>query len=332
MNLVGALFENKYQIIDILGIGGMSTVYLAKDIKTQKLWAIKQIRKNLYNAKVDLMAETNLLKRLDHPALPKIIDIIYKDDYIYFVLDFIDGISLDKKLSEEGNFNEATVLSWLKQICEVLAYLHSQKPNPIIYRDMKPANIMLTMQDKIKLIDFGIAREYKEDVSLDTNYIGTKGYAAPEQYGNHQTDARTDIYSLGVTIYHLTTGKGPNEPPFEIKPARQMNPALSEGIEIIIAKCTKQDPALRYQCIDELMNDLNNIHKLKPNYKLDLRKKLIKFSNFIMAFIFKKQSSNKLISSADYDTANLNDDTELLQDESTELLQDPAIIINDNVN
>ncbi|WP_084156402.1 serine/threonine-protein kinase [Clostridium akagii] len=288
MDLVGTLFENKYQVIDVLGKGGMSTVYLAKDINVQKLWAIKEVNKNFKSGdglKVDLMAETNILKRLDHSALPRIVDIIDKKDNIYVVLDFIDGVSLDRKLQQQGVIDEETVIDWAKQICDVLNYLHQQKPNPIIYRDMKPGNLMLTGDGRIKLIDFGIAREYKEDSSLDTTYIGTKGYAAPEQYGSYQTDARTDIYSLGVTLYHLTTGKGPNDPPFEIKQVRKINPSLSEGIEIIIDKCTHQDPILRYQSVKELLNDLENIHKLNSKYKDELRKKQIKISSTIVIFI-----------------------------------------------
>lgn len=279
MNLVvNELFADRYQIIDVLGKGGMSTVYLAKDINIQKLWAIKQVEKNSQSGnlkKVDLMAETNILKKLDHPALPRIVDIIETEDNIYVVLDFIDGISLDKKLQMDGCEDEKTVIGWAKQICDVLNYLHSQKPNPIIYRDMKPGNLMLTSHGKIKLIDFGIAREYKEEASKDTTYIGTKGYAAPEQYGNFQTDARTDIYSFGVTLYHLLTGKGPNDPPFEIKLVRSINPKLSEGIEIIIEKCTRQDPSLRYQSVKELLNDFNNIYKLNSKYKSEMKKRKI---------------------------------------------------------
>lgn len=288
MNLVGTLFENKYQVIDVLGRGGMSTVYLAKDINLQKLWAIKEVNKNFKSGdgiKVDLMAETNILKRLDHSALPRIVDIIDKEDYIYVVLDFIDGISLDKQLEQHGAFDETTVIEWAKQICDVLDYLHTQKPNPIIYRDMKPGNLMLTGEGRIKLIDFGIAREYKEDASLDTTYIGTKGYAAPEQYGSYQTDARTDIYSLGVTLYHLITGKGPNDPPFEIKQVRNINASLSEGIEIIIDKCTQQDPNLRYQSVKELLWDFQNINKLNSKYKDKLRKRQIKISCTVIVFI-----------------------------------------------
>jgi len=146
VNLIGTLFENRYQIIDILGKGGMSTVYLAKDMNLQKFWAIKKVLKSSNNLKADLMAEANILKRLDHPALPRIVDIIEKEDSIYVILDFIDGISLDKKLMEFGVVDEFTIINWALQICDVLNYLHSQKPNPIIYRDMKPGNIMLTAQ------------------------------------------------------------------------------------------------------------------------------------------------------------------------------------------
>ncbi|WP_298838343.1 serine/threonine-protein kinase [Clostridium sp.] len=285
MDMIGSVFEDKYQILDILGRGGMSTVYLAKDIKLQKLWAIKEVSISTINSKSNLMAETNILKKLDHPALPRIVDIITKEDRIYLVLDYIDGISLDIQLQEVGIIEEKTVIDWAKQICDVLNYLHCLKPNPIIYRDMKPGNLMLTSLGKIKLIDFGIAREYKEEVSADTTCIGTKGYAALEQYGSHQTDARTDIYSLGVTLYHLSTGRGPNDPPYEIKPAREINPLLSEGFEYIISKCTQQDPTLRYQSVKELIYDFENIRKLNSVYKSMVRKKMIKVYVVMFSFV-----------------------------------------------
>ncbi|URZ04989.1 Serine/threonine-protein kinase PknD [Clostridium felsineum] len=289
LDLVNEVFENKYKIVDLLGKGGMSTVYLAKDIKLQKFWAIKEVSANLNDTsklKIDLLAETNILKKLDHPALPRIVDIIKRDKNLYIVMDFIDGISLDKFIHKKGAIDEKTVLDWAKQICDVLTYLHSQKPNPIIYRDMKPGNLMLTESGKIKLIDFGIAREYKKEVSKDTTYIGTRGYAAPEQYGDCQSDARTDIYSFGVTLYHMLTGRGPNDPPFELKPVRELNSSLSEGIEYIIEKSTRQDPSLRYQNVDEMLYDIKNIHKLNSNYKRQLMKKYIKVAASACLFIF----------------------------------------------
>lgn len=260
------LFDGKYRILKILGSGGMGSVYLAENVKLNTLWAVKEINKNA-NSQVDFLAEPNILKKLNHHALPRIFDILETDDNIYIIEDFVDGITLEEKLKKTKRIPEKQIIEWAKQICEVLLYLHTLKPNPIIYRDMKPSNIMLTKEGKIKLIDFGIAREYKKESKSDTTYIGTKGYAAPEQYGTSQTDSRTDIYSLGITLYHLITGKSPNEPPYEIKPVRHFNSKLSRGIEVIIGKCTKQDPRQRYQSMKKLLFDLNNIEKFNSEFR-----------------------------------------------------------------
>jgi len=251
------MFDGKYRILGTLGRGGMSTVYLAENVKLGTLWAIKEINKN---SRIDILVEPNILKRLNHPALPRIFDILEDDDNIYIIVDYIEGASLDSELGRVGRFPEEKVICMALEICEVLKYLHTQKPNPIIYRDMKPGNIILTKDGSIKLIDFGIAREYKEESCLDTVYIGTRGYAAPEQYGTGQTNERTDIYSLGVTLYHLVTGKNPNDPPYEIKSIRLFDSGLSEELDRIILRCTRQDPEERYSSVDELENDLKKLH------------------------------------------------------------------------
>lgn len=255
------IFDGKYRILGTLGRGGMSTVYLAENIKLGTLWAIKEISKN---SRIDILVEPNILKRLNHPALPRIFDILEDDENIYIIVDYIEGASLDAELVKVGRFPEDKVIGIAFEICEVLKYLHSQKPNPIIYRDMKPGNIILAKDGSVKLIDFGIAREYKEDSSLDTVYIGTRGYAPPEQYGSGQTNERTDIYSLGVTLYHLVTGKNPNDPPYEIKSIRLFDSSLSEELDRIIERCTRQDPEERYSSVDELENDLKKLH-IKEN-------------------------------------------------------------------
>jgi len=254
----GDLFDNRYRILEILGQGGMSRVYLAENIKLGTLWAIKEIEKKPY-MKTDLLIEPNILKKLSHPALPRIFDIVENNEYLYIIVDYIKGASMDKLLKTDVKFPEDDVVEWARQICDVLIYLHNFKPNPIIYRDMKPSNIMLTDDGKVKLIDFGIAREFKQDSDNDTVYIGTRGYAAPEQYGSGQTSVKTDIYSLGVTLYHLITGKNPNEPPFELMPVRQLDSSLSAGIERIIGRCTRQNPGERYRSVYELLADLNGI-------------------------------------------------------------------------
>jgi len=256
------ILQDRYKILKTLGEGGMSKVYLAENIKLGSLWAIKEISKK-NEMKIDFLAEPNILKKLEHPALPRVFDIIENEDSIYVVVDYIEGMSLDVKLAEAGSLPEKVVLDWAKQLCDVLEYLHVHKPNPIIYRDMKPSNIILTMSGSLKLIDFGIAREYKNDSSYDTVYIGTRGYAAPEQYGSGQTTVATDIYSLGVTLYQLLTGKSPNEPPYELKPVRTYNRSFSTAIEKIIIKCTRQNPLERYQSIGELLLELNLAEKEK---------------------------------------------------------------------
>jgi len=261
------LLDGKYKILRTLGQGGMGRVFLAENIKLGTLWAIKEMQKSKGSG-MDILVEANMLKKLEHSALPRIFDIFENDECVYIVVDYIEGVSLDKKLCEEGKFPEETVLDWARQLCDVLIYLHEFKPNPIIYRDMKPSNIILTASGKLKLIDFGIAREYKTYTDNDTVYIGTRGYAAPEQYGWGQTTVASDIYSLGVTLYHLVTGVSPNEPPYEIKPVRYFDKNLSEDVENIIQKCTKQDPKERYQSVRELLQEIiKTEEKLKSHNK-----------------------------------------------------------------
>lgn len=278
---IGDVVGDRYEVLKEIGRGGMSVIYLAMDNRLNKSLVIKDIRKRdtshneiLINS---LVVEANMLKRLDHGALPKIYDIIDSEGDIYVVMDYIEGESLKEKLDRERVLPAQDVVKWAIQLAEVLDYLHTRKPHPIIYRDMKPDNIMLTPDGNIKLIDFGIAREYKIENTSDTTNLGTKAYAAPEQISGMQTDERTDIYSLGVTLYHLVTGKSLSEPPFEVRPIRTWNASLPEGLEHIIDKCTQLEPESRYSNCKELLSDLINIDKLTMSYKKLLYKKLSAF-------------------------------------------------------
>lgn len=278
----GTTIDNKYEILKEIGRGGMSTVYLAMDKRLNKQWAIKEIKKVANDANNEivvqsLLIEANLMKRLDHAALPRIVDIIDDGKVIYIIMDYIEGESLDKILMNNGAQPQDVVIEWAKQLCDVLGYLHRQNP-PIIYRDMKPSNVMLKPEGKLKVIDFGIAREYKEHNVADTVSLGTKGYAAPEQFGGRgQTDPRTDIYCLGVTLYHLVTGHNPAEYPYEMYPIRRWNPSLSAGLEKIILKCTQNNPSDRYQNCDELMYALEHYNEIDDSYIRKQKKKLNKF-------------------------------------------------------
>lgn len=278
---IGSLVDGKYKILNKVGQGGMSIVYLAMNEKANKQWAVKEVRKDGVKdfeiVKQGLVAETDILKRLSHPNLPSIIDVIDTDDSFIIIMDYIQGNSLNKALDEYGAQPQDHVIAWAKQLCDVLGYLHTRTP-AIIYRDMKPANIMLKPDGNVTLIDFGTAREFKEKNLADTTCLGTVGYAAPEQFGGMgQTDARTDIYCLGATLYHLVTGMNPCEPPYEIKPIREINPSLSSGLERIIQKCTQRDPNDRYQSAAELMYALEHYEEIDDLYKKKQRGKLLKF-------------------------------------------------------
>lgn len=283
---IGSLVDGKYKILNKIGQGGMSVVYLAMNERANKQWAIKEVRKdgvkNFEVVKQGLIVETDLLKKLHHPNLPSIIDVIDGDGTFLIVMDYIEGRHLESVIKEYGAQNQEDVIDWAKQLCDVLSYLHSRKP-PIIYRDMKPSNIMLKPDGKVMLIDFGTAREFKETSVADTTCLGTQGYAAPEQYGGQgQTDARTDIYCLGATLYHLLTGHNPSEPPYEMYPIRYWNPELSSGLEEIILKCTQKNPDDRYQSCAELLYALEHYNELDIEYK---RKQTLKWRSFLFTSV-----------------------------------------------
>ena len=276
---IGSLLDGKYKILNEIGHGGMSVVYLALNERANKTWAVKEVRKDGGNDSTvvsqNLVAETEMLKKLDHPNLPSIIDVIDKDDSFIIVMDYIEGNSLQDLIDTDGPQHPEKVIEWAKQLCDVLGYLHSRRP-PIIYRDMKPANVMLRPTGDVTLIDFGTAREYKYANQADTTYLGTRGYAAPEQFGGRgQTDARTDIYTLGATMYHLITGYSPADTNFEVLPIGKFVPQLKgSGLEKIITKCCQNDPAKRYQDCAELMAALNLVHKYDDKERLRRRMKL----------------------------------------------------------
>lgn len=282
MASIGAVIDGKYEILKKIGQGGMSRVYLAMDNRLNKQWAIKEIDKSTRdrNSEVvvqSLIAEANLMKRLDHASLPRIVDIIDNGISIYVIMDYIEGEPLSTILDSYGAQPQSVVIEWAKQLCEVLDYLHTRTPT-IIYRDMKPANVMLRPDGNIKLIDFGIAREYKEHNISDTVSLGTKGYASPEQFGGKgQTDVRTDVYCLGVTLYHLVTGQNPCEPPYELYPIRYWNPGFSGGLETIIQKCTQLNPEDRYQSCAELLYALQHYEEYDDVYRRRQRMKLRAF-------------------------------------------------------
>ena len=280
MTAPGDLIDGKFEVLSQVGRGGMSRVWLVRDRRLNKLWAAKEIEREGATGGIvtrSLIVEANLMKRLDHPMLPRIVDIIEGPRTLYVVMDYVEGVSLRQALRERGRgFEERKVAEWGAALCDVLEYLHTREP-PIVYRDMKPGNVMLREDGSIKLVDFGIAREYKQGAAGDTSILGTRGYAAPEQFlPDAQTDARADIYSLGMTLYVLLTACSVSEAAF-LRPLRHIDPGISEGLERIVAKATRQDPAERYQSCAEMRRDLLRYEKLTEEYRQGLKRKLLRF-------------------------------------------------------
>lgn len=296
---IGSIVDGKYKVLNKIGQGGMSVVYLALNERANKTWAIKEIRKDgvqdFATVKQGLIAETNILKSLNHKYLPSIVDVIDDRDTFLIVMDYIQGKSLNTVLRESLEHEALPifvddVISWGKQLCDVLYYLHT-RPNPIIYRDMKPANVMLKPDGEICVVDFGTARVFKTGNTEDTTCLGTPGYAAPEQYGgNGQSRPQTDIYNLGATLHHLITGRNPAATPFNFPKITQCRPTLLEetprdlrgrllGLEMIIDKCTQYDIANRYQSCAELKYDLEHPEELGLPYRKKLKQKMASFTS-----------------------------------------------------
>ncbi|WP_296117461.1 serine/threonine-protein kinase [uncultured Eubacterium sp.] len=272
--LCGSLIGGKYRILQEIGHGGMSRVYLAVNETVNRQWAIKELRNgtetDMELAKRGLLREIDMLKRLQHPGLPGIIDVVEEKGRFFLVMDYIQGQPLSERLEREGRQPEEQVVRWGMELCEVLGYLHAQSP-AVIYRDMKPANIIEKTDGTLALIDFGTAREFKGENGMDTVCLGTVGYAAPEQFGGSgETDARSDIYSLGATLYHLAMGQHPGAGMERLQNGSRrgtIKERLSPGLEQIIRKCTRKDPRRRYQSCEELAHALQKLGKTTRDRK-----------------------------------------------------------------
>lgn len=264
----GTVLQGRYAIQEIIGHGGMSSVYRARDLhfpNVLKLVAIKEMVITTNDSKTREMIiknferEANILATLNHPSIPKIFDYFSTNDRSYLVLDFIHGKDLDQILNESDGFiPESQIVQWALELCDVLSYLHNHKPEPIIFRDMKPSNVMVRPDGRIVLIDFGIAKRFQ--AGQRGTMIGTEGYSPPEQYRGEAT-TQADIYALGATLHHLLTRRDPRlEPPFSFaeRPIRQINPSVSPELVAVIEKALQYNPEDRYQTIDEMREALVN--------------------------------------------------------------------------
>lgn len=259
--------EGKYILRSEIHGGGMSRVFVADSAKIGNRWIVKFVPRQMG----ELVNEENILKQLYHSALPQIADIFQDDKGIYLVESFIEGISLDKVLDSGQKISVVTIMDWIEQLIKVINYLHRKEPHPIYHFDLKPSNIMVTHDNRLVLIDFGISKRLGTDET--TSLAVTYNYAAPEQLKHSipekyvptinnrfgelpadrlywKPDARTDIYSLGVILFQLATGQLPTS-----QNSDKLKTVVSHEVYAVISKCLEIDPAARYQTADEMLVD-----------------------------------------------------------------------------
>lgn len=253
----GSVLINRYLVQEVIGVGGMGSVYRARDLhfpNVVKLVAVKEMINQARDPQVrqtivqNFEREANILATLNHSSIPKIFDYFSHDQRSYLVEEFVNGKDLDEFLSEsEAPLTEDQVISWMIELCDVLEYLHNHKPEPIIFRDMKPSNVMVTQDSHVVLVDFGIAKMFR--VGQKGTMIGTEGYSPPEQYRGEATPL-ADIYALGATMHHLLTKRDPRiETPFTFneRPVRKFNSSVSVELEGVINTSVQYNPQDRYQ-------------------------------------------------------------------------------------
>lgn len=255
----GTVLKRRYRILRKVAQGGMGAVYESTDTQLPigNRWAIKEISPAALppgertQAVADFRREAQMLARLQHSNLVQVLETFEEFGKHFLVMEFVPGRTLLNVLDLAGGpLPEERVLVWARQIIDVMQYLHTQDP-PIIYRDLKPANVMLVEgTERIKLIDFGIARLHKAGKTSDTEAFGTAGYAPPEQYGKGQTDQRSDIYAFASTLHHLLTNRDPSLNPFNWLSIRRYNPGVSMRVDTAIMQALNLDPQKRFQSIE----------------------------------------------------------------------------------
>lgn len=246
----------RYKITRQVGKGATSEIFLVFDLKLETTWAMKKLDKKLIDSSL-YYREVEMLKKLKHKALPRIVDVLEDENYIYTIRDYMVGECLQKYIDFNGQFDFEELLNFVHKMVDILDYLHSAD-KPIIYRDLKPSNIIYSSEGEVSLIDFGITRNYDSSKSRDTCFMGTVGYAAPELFGKGQSDNRTDIYALGATLYFLATSEHYKDVPNNEKWRKFESNRYSE-IARIIKKCMNEKMEFRYQNVREIEKEFIEI-------------------------------------------------------------------------
>lgn len=247
------ILKDRYELVEVLGEGGMSVVYLARDANLPgREWAVKEVFPDPCNEEDGRLAleafegEARVLGALDNPGIPRIVDAFFEGGRGYLVMERVPGRDLQSLIDEKGRWREDEALQLGLDICAILRYLH-ERPEPVIFRDLKASNVMITPDDRVVLIDFGIARHFRSQRRKDTVAIGTLGYAPPEQYSAAvPPDARADIYALGALLYFVLTGRDPqHHAPFDFPPLREFIPDVGRETAAAVDRALSYDAAQR---------------------------------------------------------------------------------------
>ncbi len=263
------VLQNRYRTMGVLGAGGMGAVYKARDLhfpNVKRIVAIKEMLSNMMDPKMREMTlrnferEADVLASLNHPAVPAIHDYFSIEDRAYLVMEYINGKDLEAIINQTNDFIKVDIVyRWAISLCDVLHYLHSHEPAPIVFRDIKPSNIMIDQHRNVRLIDFGIAKTIQVDQK--GTMIGTEGYSPPEQYRG-EASPQGDIYALGATLHHILTRRDPRlEPPFSFKDRsiQDYNPNVSTELEAVIMRALEYKPGDRYHSADNMKAALEHI-------------------------------------------------------------------------
>lgn len=258
----------RYKILGVLGGGGQGSVYQARDLNfpdVRKLVAVKEMLNSATDVNLrastlkTFQREANILATLSHSAIPKIFDFFDQNDRAYLVMEYINGSDLEMLLSKTKDLPMDKIIEWAIDLCDVLDYLHKHQPEPIIFRDMKPSNVMIDSLGKVRLIDFGIAKAFIPNVK--NTMIGTEGYSAPEQYKGNVSPL-SDVYSLGATLHHVLTRRDPRlEPPFSFaeRPITDFNSKAPPELVALVEKAVEFEPSKRWQSCAEMKSELERL-------------------------------------------------------------------------
>ena len=255
------IWNNQYEQLRKIGEGASGRVMLARDLHLNRLVAIKEMEQIR-----EIRREMELLKALKHPGLPDIYDYFEEDRHGFLVMEYVEGVTLKEYLEQHGKLELTQAIVWMKELLDILVYLHEQHP-AVVYRDLKPANLIIQEEGHLKLIDLGGAFFRCHNQSEERVSIGTPGYSAPEQWNGIQADVSCDIFSFGAVAHELLTGVNPLKPPYERRPVRRYDRRIPVSYEQMIQKCTREHPKERYASMREVLKALEDCKTIKRRWK-----------------------------------------------------------------